>query len=204
MNRKSHWEEVYRTKAPDEVSWYQRHSELSLALIRDAAPGPDAALLDVGGGAATLVDDLLADGFRNVSVLDISAAALFRARERLGEAAERVRWIEADVLEYAFSPRSVDVWHDRAAFHFLTSPNDRRRYVEQLHRALKPRGDAIIASFAEDGPERCSGLEVRRYSPESMQAELGEEFRLRKHVREIHTTPAGKEQSFVYCVFVKL
>ncbi len=200
MDRKSHWEEVFRSKDPEEVSWYQPHSEHSLELIRRVAPGQEAAILDVGGGASTLVDDLLSAGYRNVAVLDVSGAALERARERLGLAARDVRWLVADVLEVELPEGSIDVWHDRAAFHFLTSGQDQQRYVERVRHALKPRGHVVISTFAEDGPSRCSGLEVRRYSPESLQAAFGAGFRLVLSTRELHVTPAGREQAFIYCV----
>lgn len=201
MQRKAHWEEVYQSKAPDAVSWYQPHARLSLAFIREVAASHEAAILDVGGGASRLVDDLLAAGFGNLSVLDLSGAALARSRERLGPSASGVEWLEADVLEVQLPRAGVDVWHDRAVFHFLTSADDQRRYVEQVRHTVKPGGYVVIATFAEDGPTHCSGLEVRRYSPESLQATFGSCLELLRSSRETHVTPAGKEQAFVYCVF---
>ncbi|MCC5812451.1 MAG: class I SAM-dependent methyltransferase [Ectothiorhodospiraceae bacterium] len=201
MERKSHWEEVYRSKDPEEVSWYQPHSERSLELIRKVVPDREVAILDVGGGASTLVDDLLSAGYQNVAVLDLSGAALEKAQERLGSAARGVRWLEADVLEVGLPEGSLDVWHDRAVFHFLTSGQDQQRYVEQVRHALKPHGHVVISTFAEDGPSRCSGLEVQRYSPESLQAVFGAGFQLVLSSRELHITPAGREQAFTYCVF---
>jgi SAM-dependent methyltransferase len=198
---KRHWEEVYRSKAPEEVSWYQPHSRRSLELIRRVAPAHEAAILDVGGGASALVGDLLSEGCTELAVLDLSGAALEKAQERLGPAARGVRWLEADVLEARLPAAGLDVWHDRAVFHFLTSHQDQQRYVAQARSALKQGGHVVIATFAEDGPSRCSGLEVQRYSPESLQAVLGAGFKLVQSSRELHITPAGREQAFVYCVF---
>jgi ubiquinone/menaquinone biosynthesis C-methylase UbiE len=165
MSAKQHWETIYRTKATTEVSWFQREAHVSLDLIRSVAPDLDSAILDVGGGASTLVDGLIERGYRSVTVLDIAPAALAAARERLGPAADGVRWIVADALTHPLPPGSVDVWHDRALFHFLTSADDRRTYVAQVQRAVRPNGHVIVATFAAEGPTRCSGLEVRRYGP---------------------------------------
>lgn len=200
MDLAAHWEGVYRQKSPEQMSWYQREASLSLALIGRVAPDLGAALLDVGGGASTLVDGLLAAGRTGVAVLDLSDAALGAARARLGAAAARVTWRAADILAADLPPASVDLWHDRAVFHFLTSPDDRRRYVEQVRRALRPGGHALVASFAEDGPLRCSGLDVVRYSSGALHGEFGAGFRLLDSVREEHLTPWGARQSFVYCV----
>ncbi len=201
MERKSHWEEVYQSKDPQEVSWYQPHSERSLQLIREQAPDDATAIIDVGGGASTLVDDLLAAGYRELAVLDLSGVALQRTQERLGTSACAIQWIEADVLEVELPQAGFDVWHDRAVFHFLTSSRDQQRYVAQVRHALRPRGYIVISTFAEDGPSRCSGLEVQRYSPESLQAVFGTDLRLVHSSRELHVTPAGREQAFIYCVF---
>ncbi|WP_290634662.1 class I SAM-dependent methyltransferase [Aquisalimonas sp.] len=201
MDTKSHWESVYQSKAPETVSWYQPHSERSLALVRRVAPDRQAAILDVGGGASTLVDDLLSDGYTELAVLDLSGAALDVARERLGSGADGVRWLEANVLDVDLPQAGLDVWHDRAVFHFLTAAEDQQRYVEQVCHALKPGGHVVIAAFAEDGPTRCSGLDVQRYSPEGFQAVFGERFQLEDSSREVHVTPAGGEQAFTYCVF---
>jgi SAM-dependent methyltransferase len=172
---------------------------VSLGLIRSVAPNPDAAIIDVGGGASTLVDALLALRFTNVTVSDISAAGLHHAQERLGSAAQSVAWRCADILEDGL-PSAFDVWHDRAVFHFLTSPEDRRKYVAQVRRALRPNGYVIIATFAEDGPQRCSGLPVVRYSAAALHAEFGERFELIDKVREEHVTPGGLRQAFQYCL----
>lgn len=204
MESKQHWEQVYATRAANEVSWFQEHAALSLKLIRDAAVPASASIIDVGGGASTLVDDLLAAGCGNVSVLDLSAAALAAARSRLGIRAEAVRWMEANVLEFDFPQYAYDVWHDRAVFHFLTGEEARHAYVRAVLRAVKPGGLVIVATFAEDGPTQCSGLPVMRYSADELHAEFGEPFQLLGHERESHHTPSGKEQKFVYCFCRKL
>lgn len=201
MKRKAHWEDVYRTKAPEEVSWFQPHSERSLDLVRDFAPDHRAAIIDVGGGASTLVDDLMSEGFDNLTVLDLSGAALTEARQRLGALAAGVHWIEADALEVRLPEASVDLWHDRAVFHFLTSIDGQQRYVEQARNAMKSGGHVVMATFAEDGPTKCSGLAVQRYSPESLRAVFGTGFHLVHTSRETHVTPAGRKQAFIYCVF---
>lgn len=198
-NPQSHWEGVYRSKAPDAVSWYAPHLEESLGYIRRTGVGTGAAIVDIGGGEATLVDDLLDEGYRDLSVLDLSARALEVCRERLGERAARVRWWVGDVLTHAFEPGSVDVWHDRAVFHFLTGEEQRRRYVAQVCRALKPGGFAIVGAFGPEGPLQCSGLPVARYAPGELHGEFGDRFRLLEHRTSVHRTPTGASQQFVYC-----
>ena len=195
-----HWDNVYRTKRPDEMSWYQREPSLSLAFIRHAVPDLLASIVDVGGGASTLVDGLLDSGYGNVTVLDVSPIALERARARLGDAASRVHWMTADVLTAPFPNAAFDLWHDRAVFHFLTDDKDRLAYVAQVRRALRPEGHVLIATFADDGPTRCSGLPVARYSADALHAVFGREFQLVDSARERHVTPAGVTQSFVYCL----
>lgn len=160
----------------------------------------EAAILDVGGGASTLVDGLLDAGYHDLTVLDIAPTALHQARERLGVRADRVKWVEGDVLTASLLPASIDLWHDRAVFHFLTDAGDRAAYVDQVRRALRPGGFTIIATFAEDGPTRCSGLEVVRYSAEELHTSFGGEFRLVDTQPERHRTPSGVEQSFLYCL----
>ncbi len=200
MARKEHWEKVYGTKATNAVSWFQEHADLSLRLIRGTGAGPDAAIIDVGGGASVLVDDLVAAGYRDVTVLDLSAAALAAARDRLGEAAAQVQWIEADITQAQLPVQRYDVWHDRAVFHFLTAKEDRAAYVQTVLRAVKPGGQVIVATFADDGPLQCSGLPVQRYSPDELHAEFGEPFTLLCHEKEAHQTPSGAVQQFVYCL----
>lgn len=199
MQVKSHWEHVYETKSVDAVSWFQPHAEQSLRLIRQTGLAPTASIIDVGGGASTLVDDLLVDGFRHVTVLDVSGAALAAARARLGERAASVTWLEADITQVALPRNTYDLWHDRAVFHFLTSDRDRQAYVAAVQRAVKPGGYVIVATFAEDGPLQCSGLPVVRYSPSALHAEFGATFSLERHEREEHHTPSGSVQKFIYC-----
>jgi SAM-dependent methyltransferase len=201
MKAKEHWESVYATKAPADASWFQEHANLSMELIRRAAVPRDAAIVDVGGGASKLVDDLLDDGYRNVTVLDLSGAALAAAKLRLGPRSADARWIEGDVLEAPFAEHSLDLWHDRAVFHFLTTPEQRRAYAGQALRAVRPGGRLVIATFAEDGPSKCSGLPTMRYSAAGLHAELGRPFTLLAHKNESHTTPSGSVQRFVYCLF---
>ena len=200
MSRDEHWESVYRSKASTQVSWYQPEAALSLELIRRVAPDTDATIIDVGGGASTLVDGLVDAGYDAVTVLDIAPTALGVARDRLASRAAGIAWVAADVVTAPLPSGAYDVWHDRAVFHFLTDANDRARYVAQVRRTVRPGGHVIVASFASDGPTRCSGLDVVRYSPEAMHAEFGTGFRLLDSVREDHHTPTGVMQSFVYCL----
>jgi ubiquinone/menaquinone biosynthesis C-methylase UbiE len=197
---KAHWETVYRTKRADEVSWFQREPAISLSLIRRAAPETSARIIDVGGGASRLVDALLGTGYSHLTVLDLSPTALAQARARLGDAAARVCWLEADVLNAKLPDAGFDLWHDRAVFHFLTSSSDRDAYLGQVRRAVRPGGHVLLATFAEDGPTTCSGLPVARYSTEALLNELGGAFQLVESIREQHVTPSGTRQSFVYCL----
>ena len=199
MKPKEHWEKVYTDKSPNQVSWFQEHADLSLKLIREAGVPSSAAIIDVGGGASTLVDDLLEAGFEDVTVLDLSVAALAAAKTRLGIRAARVRWLEANVLETRLPRHAYDVWHDRAVFHFLTTDEDRHAYVGTVLHAVRPGGLVIIATFAEDGPTMCSGLPVRRYSADELHAQFGESFEMLGHEREAHHTPGGHEQKYIYC-----
>ena len=199
MESKSHWEKVYAAKEATSVSWYQEHAECSLALVRNTEISRSAAIMDVGGGASTLVDDLLADGYSDVTVLDLSAAALSAAMQRLGTHAAKVQWLEADVTDATLPSSRYDVWHDRAVFHFLTEPQQRQAYVETVFRSVKPGGHVIVATFAEDGPTQCSGLPVMRYAANELHAQFGDAFALVKHVKESHRTPSGVVQQFVYC-----
>ena len=199
MDPKAHWEKVYRTKQPTEVSWYRAHLDLSLQLIEEAAASRDAHIIDVGGGESTLVDDLLARGYRNLHVLDISPTAIAIAKERLGGEAQRIDWLCGDVTSFAFARQRYDVWHDRAVFHFLTEEHDRVAYVRQVAQAVKPGGHVIVATFGLEGPTKCSGLDVVRYDAEHLHDEFGARFQLVKHLTELHQTPAGAIQQFVYC-----
>ena len=200
-DKQQHWETVYRTKAPDAVSWYRSHLDTSLALIERAAPDRNTAVLDVGGGASTLVDDLLARGYRDLSVLDISAAALNVARERLGEAADKVTWLAADLLDAPLPQARYELWHDRAVFHFLTEAEQRACYLRQLTRALKPGGHAVLATFGPQGPLKCSGLDTVRYDAGELARVLGDGFALVDSTLEFHATPFGTTQPFLYALF---
>jgi SAM-dependent methyltransferase len=196
--RRQHWEQVYRTRAPEQVSWYQPEARNSLELIRLARPDRAAAIIDIGGGASTLVDSLVDADYRDVTVLDLAPDALAIARARLGARADSVHWMTADILAAELPAARYDIWHARAAFHFLTNPDDRARYVAQLRHALSPGGYLVMATFALDGPPRCSGLDVIRYSAESLAGELGSGFELVESVREEHRTPSGAVQRFQY------
>jgi ubiquinone/menaquinone biosynthesis C-methylase UbiE len=201
-DRQAHWENVYTTKAETEVSWYEATPELSLALLRGAGLTPEMSVIDIGGGASRLVDALEATGQAHVCVLDLSAAALETAKSRLANA-ERVHWIVSDVT--AWTPdRQYDLWHDRAAFHFLTSEADQQAYVRVLSRALKDGGKAVIGTFALDGPEKCSGLPVARHDGESLQAVLGKQFKLMNTHQHEHVTPWGSVQKFQFSTFEKV
>lgn len=198
MDRKAHWEETYSTNAANELGWYQAHPTTSLRLIESTGVVKTASIIDVGGGDSTLADFLLDQGFEHVTVLDISSAALERAKARLGDRARLVTWIEADVTGFRSSKR-YDVWHDRAVFHFLVDAEDRRRYIQTMNGAVSANGHVIIATFALDAPPKCSGLDVVRYSPESLSAEVGQAFELVETLDEVHVTPAGTKQRFIYC-----
>lgn len=199
MDNKAHWEKVYTTKAPDAVSWFAPHLETSLGLIHQATRDKLAAIIDIGGGEATLVDDLLAEGYQDVSVLDISQKAINVSRTRLGKKANQVDWYCADITEVALPENHFDVWHDRAVFHFLTHEIQRLKYVEQVMRSVKHGGHVIISTFGPEGPEKCSGLDVVRYDAASLHNQFGKTFRLIKSSTEIHQTPMGTTQQFLYC-----
>jgi len=199
MQSKAHWENIYQTKDATQVSWFQQHPELSFQFIEHTGGGKAGQIIDVGGGASTLVDDLLANGYQNITVLDISAAALRVAQQRLGSRAAAVTWLEADITQVNLPYRFYDVWHDRAVFHFLTRAEDRARYVEAVQHSVKAGGHVIVATFGLDGPLRCSGLEVVRYSPDSLHDEFGNDFALVDTTNEFHHTPFGTEQKFIYC-----
>ena len=199
MSTKQHWESVYETKPAKSVSWYTPHLRESLQYIERAAPGTDSRIIDVGGGESTLVDDLLTVGYVDVTVLDISNIALDVARQRVGSLALHVSWLVADVLEAELPPASFDVWHDRAVFHFLTTDAQRQSYVAKVLLALKPGGFAIVGTFGPEGPDQCSGLPVSRYEPSQLHGTFGEPFQLIGSSVEVHTTPWGAPQQFVYC-----
>jgi len=199
-DRQAHWQNVYATKAEREVSWFQENPAPSLDLIAATGISSDAAIIDIGGGASRLVDHLLDRGFRRLSILDLSAKALEVAKKRLGPRGDGVEWIVADVTAWQPLP-TYDLWHDRAAFHFLTEAADRDAYVACLKKALRPGGNVIIATFASDGPERCSGLPIVRYDAASLSKILGSDFRLIGEQRHEHATPWDAVQKFQFSTF---
>ena len=202
MDRKTHWEEVYRTTAADDLGWYQAHPTMSLNLIESTGVQKTRSLIDVGGGDSTLVDHLLDQGFEHLTVLDISSTALERAKARLGDHAYRVTWIEGDVTDFR-SSKKYDVWHDRAVFHFLTDAEDRTRYLESMNRVVSAQGHVIIATFGYAAPPICSGLPIARYSPQFLAAAVGKGYELVESIEQLHRTPGGKKQPFIYCRFTK-
>jgi len=197
---KEHWEKVYRRLPPEAVSWYRPHLETSVELIERVAGGRGASIIDVGGGESTLVDDLQARGYERVTVLDISETAIETSKQRLGPAATRVRWIAGDVTAAEFERGAYDVWHDRAVFHFLTVPEQRIAYVGNVAHAVKPGGYVLVSTFGPQGPAKCSGLEVMRYDAEQLHGEFGAHFRPVESREEIHRTPSGAVQQFLYCL----
>jgi SAM-dependent methyltransferase len=199
MTDRKHWDDVYATKGPDRVSWFRPHLEMSLAFLEAAKIDRDAGVIDVGGGASTFVDDLLDRGYRNVTILDLSETALEETRRRLGPRASRVHWVCADVTAVRLPESAFDFWHDRAVFHFLLDPLARARYVDAVRRSVKPGGHIVVATFGQHGPEKCSGLEVLRFSPEGIHAQFGSGFAKVADATETHVTPWGAEQEFVYC-----
>lgn len=200
MDRRAHWDRIYRTKRLDELSWTQPSCGRSLAYVLRTGLPADAPLIDVGGGASVLIDQLLDLGYTDLTVLDVSGTALELARLRLGERAKRVTWLEGDITSMSL-PGRYAIWHDRAVFHFLTAPEERRAYAARLATALKPGGYAIFSAFAKDGPERCSGLEVRRYDCEELRRELQGPFSLVDRAKDDHVTPSGAIQKFSACLF---
>lgn len=199
MNPQGYWECIYTTKPADTLSWYRLHLEKSLELIERASVSREAAILDVGGGQSTLVDDLLARGYQNITVLDISQTAIAATQHRLGKRADLVHWIVGDITEICLESSHFDLWHDRAVFHFLTSQKDRAAYVREVTHAVKIGGHAIVGTFGLQGPTRCSGLDVARYDADSLHREFGKRFRLLESCTELHSTPSRTIQQFQYC-----
>jgi ubiquinone/menaquinone biosynthesis C-methylase UbiE len=202
FDRKTHWRNVYQGKTPVEVSWYQKEPTLSLELIGQSEIGHDEPIIDVGGGASLLVDCLHKAGYTNLTVLDISQAALAHTRERLGDQARGITWLETDITEFK-AYKQFSLWHDRAVFHFLTDKLDRERYVAALKWALRSQGRPIIAAFAIDGPSKCSDLDIVQYHSAKIINELGDEFELIDEKNEVHKTPVNKARKFVYYHFVR-
>jgi 2-polyprenyl-3-methyl-5-hydroxy-6-metoxy-1,4-benzoquinol methylase len=204
MSTLSHWENIYQTKSPQQTSWFEPHLLTSLDWVTRAAADRSAAIIDVGAGESTLVDDLLSCGYRAVTVLDISATALQKSRARLGASAQGVNWICSDVLEAALPCRAYDLWHDRAVFHFLADPEKQQAYLRRLASSLRTGGHAILATFGPQGPEKCSGLCTQRYDADSLQRALGPAFRLAHHALVEHETPFATRQQFLYCDFERI
>lgn len=202
-NRKKHWANVYLKNSPFDVSWYQDKPEISLELIRSTQINNVEAIIDVGGGASFLVDNLCQEGYTNLSVLDISGIALSVAKDRLGKLSKNIKWFEEDITQFN-SSQQYTLWHDRAVFHFLTDPLDRKSYLQKLKKYLRPNGHLIIATFAVDGPEKCSGLEIVQYDSEKIKNELGGGFVLVNEIKELHITPTEKVQKFMYFHFVRM
>ncbi len=198
--RQDHWERVYESKPSDRVGWFTPHLTTSLNWISNLGLSEDSPIIDVGSGASTLVDDLLDSGFRCITALDISKQALFLARKRLGDRADAVTWLRADITAAELPDEAYALWHDRAVFHFLTEQKDRDAYRRKLMAALKPGGHVIIGAFAPEAPPKCSGLPVCRYDQEQLANQLGPGFELLKHVNELHITPGGVEQMYLYCL----
>lgn len=204
MDNQEHWQAVYSKKQVTDVSWFRPHLDQSLALIKTCGLRPDAHIVDVGGGGATLVDDLLDLNFVNITVIDLASAAFEQSRKRLGERADHVRWIVGDATTPVLETQSIDLWHDRAVFHFLTDETQRDAYQAEVLRCVRPGGHVLIGTFATDGPERCSGLTVSRYSPVELADLFAPEFELVEQAREIHKTPNGGEQAFSYALLRRI
>jgi 2-polyprenyl-3-methyl-5-hydroxy-6-metoxy-1,4-benzoquinol methylase len=203
MERKSHWEKVYQDSEPTKLGWYRQHLEGSLELIGQTGVTRSTQVIDVGGGCSTLVDDLLDLGFKNISILDISSRAIQVAKERLSNRGNGISWIEADITQVSLTRFYYDLWHDRAVFHFLTRPEDRRAYVTAVEQSIKPGGHMIIATFSLAAPPRCSGLDVIRYSAESLYDEFRKSFLLIRSFKQEHITPSHVKQQYIYCYFKK-
>ncbi|MBS0418183.1 MAG: class I SAM-dependent methyltransferase [Proteobacteria bacterium] len=201
---RAHWQKVYQTKRPETVSWYRPHLDVSVDLIRSAASDLDARIIDVGAGESTLVDDLLQAGYRNLCALDISSHAFDVSRARLGTDAKRISWLVGDVRNIDLTQHPVDLWHDRAVFHFLTRPEERKAYIRQVERSVSPGGHVVVATFGPEGPAQCSGLDIVRYDAQALHNELGPSFQLLEQRVEMHRTPNGSTQQFTYCLCRKL
>lgn len=199
MDAQKHWEKIYSEKTPNAVSWFRPYLETSLELIERLANGRQVSIIDVGGGESTLVDDLVARRYKNITVLDISQTAIDATKHRLGKASDIVHWLTSDITKIALQPSAYDIWHDRAVFHFLTEPADRIGYVRQVAGAVRRGGHVIVSTFGPKGPTKCSGLDVVRYDAQSLHKEFCVAFRMLGNSRELHTTPFWTVQQFVYC-----
>lgn len=203
MSQKNHWEEVYSTRPAEKMGWYEPHLQTSLSWIEELRLTEDAPIIDVGGGVSTLVDELLNAGHLAITVLDISDKAMALVKARLGQKAETITWMSADITSVNMPEHYYELWHDRAVFHFLIEPEQQRKYRENLLKALKPGGHLIVGTFAPEAPPKCSGLPVQRYSPEQLAKTLGTEFELKRHCQVLHITPSGVKQMYLYCHFQK-
>lgn len=199
----NHWQKTYSSNPVEKLGWYEPHLQTSLGWIKTLGLSPDAPIIDVGGGASTLVDDLLALGHRSITVLDISDHALSLAKARLGKQADLVTWWCGDITGDELPAHQYELWHDRAVFHFLTNPEQQEKYREKLLKALRPEGQVIMGTFSPEAPPKCSGLPVQRYSARQLSEALGEEFELLRSQKELHTTPGGVEQMYLYCHFLR-
>jgi len=204
MDRKEHWERVYATRLVEKLGWYKPSLDIPLAWIETLQLDKGAPIIDIGGGASTLIDDLVDEGYEALTVLDLSVNALEASKKRLGRQSELVMWLSADVTRYPLPEKHFELWHDRAAFHFLVEPVARQAYLDNLMRALKPCGQVIFGVFAPEAPPKCSGLPVVRYDHEHLAAFMGDEFELVKWQKELHVTPGGVEQMYLYCLFHRL
>ncbi len=201
MSQKDHWEQVYSSRTTDQLGWYAPHLQTSLDWIKEGGLALDAPIIDVGGGASTLAKDLLDAGYQSITVLDISEQALASVKARLGKRADRVSWLEGDITTVDLPKQYFELWHDRAVFHFLLEPEQQRKYQENLLKALRPGGQLIIGTFAPEAPPNCSGLPVKRYTPAQLEGALGDEFELKRYHKELHVTPGGVKQMYLYCHF---
>ena len=201
MTRKDHWEQVYSTRLAEKLGWYKPHLETSMNWIAELGLDKSARIIDVGCGASTLVDDLLDAGFESIAVLDISDSALAVSKKRLGRQADMVMWLSGDVTSTTLPPDYFELWHDRAVLHFLTEPDQQAQYRDSLLKSLRPGGHAIVGAFSSEAPPKCSGLPVRRYEPDQLAELLGSDFEPVRHHKELHVTPGGVEQMYVYCQF---
>jgi ubiquinone/menaquinone biosynthesis C-methylase UbiE len=204
MDQRKHWEEVYSTKPTEKLGWYEPHLQTSLRWINNLGLSKDARIIDIGGGVSTLVDDLLEKDYKSITVLDLSKSALSSVKARLGKTAESVTWLEGDITTIDLPEQYYELWHDRAVFHFLVSPEQQQQYLENLLNALRPGGHVIIGTFAPEAPPKCSGLPVHRYSHDQLASTLGKEFKLNKYDKKLHITPGGVNQMYIYCQFQRL
>lgn len=201
MDRRDHWEQVYSTRLANRLGWYKPRLDTSLAWIAGIGLDKSARIIDVGGGASTLIDDLLHAGHESITVLDISDSALAASKERLGDRSQLVMWLSGDITSYQLPPGHFELWHDRAVFHFLTEADQQQAYLDNMRTALKPGGHVVIGVFAPEAPAKCSGLPVQRYDLERLTRRLGDEFELIRHQKEMHITPGGVEQMYLYAQF---